>query len=629
MFNAPLPTPSSPPTSSGSTGSGGSSPVPNASSNVPSGASPVPPVPPAPTMPQTGAPTTTPITLKPSGTTMASTAVSSGTSVGISTSASGSAPPTPPPPGVPRPTPSFPGTTLSSSPPPSNGLPKSSAPLGIPTTPGASPIPPSGGQPPAGSPPSSGAKASGIKKPQMATTKKNFLRFLPFVVVGIAVLGIVGFVLSRVFGGGTTTPTTPSGPDAGQNQGARQTVPSQQVSLTYWGLWEPSEVLQQTITQFEQNNPGVIVQYTQHSPKDYRERLQTAIASGSGPDIFRFHASWTPMLRNELAPLPTNIYSAAEYNSIFYPVAAKQLQLNGQMVGVPLMYDGLALYYNKEMLQAADAQPPTTWAELRTLATKLTIREGDTIKRAGLAVGNANNVEHFSDIIGLLMLQNGADPMNTTSPEARDALLFYTNFVKNDKVWGDELPSSTIAFARGDVAMMFAPSWRVHEIKTQNPSLNFGIAPVPKLGEDKVAWATYWAEGVNTQSKNKEAAWNLIKYLSSAEVQQKLYSDQSAVRSFGEIYSRKDLANQLAGQEMVAPYLSDAPEADGWYLSSFTHDNGINDQIIKYYLDAVNAVLAGKSVEEVLLTVDQGTKQVLRQYGITTPGAAPNPATGG
>src|SRR5690606_306277 len=112
----------------------------------------------------------------------------------------------------------------------------------------------------------------------------------------------------------------------------------------------------------------------------YRERLQTAIASGNGPDIFRFHASWTPMLRNELAPIPASIYSAGEYNSTFYPVAAKQLQLNGQLVGVPLMYDGLALYYNKEMLQAADAQPPTTWAELRTLATKLTIRNGDTIQ---------------------------------------------------------------------------------------------------------------------------------------------------------------------------------------------------------------------------------------------------------
>ena len=51
-------------------------------------------------------------------------------------------------------------------------------------------------------------------------------------------------------------------------------------------------------------------------------------------------------------------------------------------------------------------------------------------------------------------------------------------------------------------------------------------------------------------------------------------------------------------------------------MSSFTHDNGINDQIIKYYEDAINAMVNdGKTVENVLSTVEQGVRQVLRQYG--------------
>src|SRR5690606_40319838 len=106
----------------------------------------------------------------------------------------------------------------------------------------------------------------------------------------------------------------------------------------------------------------------------------------------------------------------------------------------------------------SDLTPPTTWAELRTLASQLTVRSGNQIQRGGLAIGNASNVEHYGDIIGLLMLQNGADPAVPTSPEARDALLFYTNFAKVDQVWDENLPSSPVAFARGDAAMMFAPS---------------------------------------------------------------------------------------------------------------------------------------------------------------------------
>ena len=463
----------------------------------------------------------------------------------------------------------------------------------------------------AGQPPTS-------KPPVMAQAKKSPLRFLPFVLIGLLIVGVVGFIISRVLGSNKPQSVTPDSNTPGQTGTSRNTVPGQQTTITYWGLWEPTEVLEQVFDQFEQQNPGVTVEYTKQSPTDYRERLQTSIASGRGPDVFRFHVTWTPMLRNELAPVPSTVFSTTEFQSIFYPVASQQLQVNGQLAGVPLMYEGLELFYNKELLKAANVQPPTTWAELRTLATQLTVRSGDAVQRGGLAIGNAENVEHFSDIIGLLMLQNGADPAIPTSPEARDALVFYTNFMKTDKVWSETLPSSTIAFARGDVAMMFAPSWRVHEVQAQNPNLDFGIAPLPTLGDTKVTWATYWAEGVNVQSKNKDTSWKLIKYLSSPEVMKQMYSQQASVRSFGELYSRKDLANDLASNEWIAPYLSDAPQAQGWYLSSYTHDNGINDQLIKYYQDAVNAILAGKSVDEALKTVDQGTQQVLRQYGVVS-----------
>ena len=219
------------------------------------------------------------------------------------------------------------------------------------------------------------------------------------------------------------------------------------------------------------------------------------------------------MLKDDLAPMPGSVMSTAEFGQTFYPVAANQLQWQGQIVGVPLMYDGLALYYNQDILKNAGDQPPKTWAELKTLAAKLTVRSAAGVERGGLAIGNVSNVEHFSDIIGLLMLQNGADLTAPTSKEAQEALLFYTNFLIKDQVWSDKLPSSTVAFARGEVAMMLATSWRVHEILATNPQLKFGIVPTPTLGSQRIAWASYWAEGVNSKSKNRDAAWKLIKFL--------------------------------------------------------------------------------------------------------------------
>src|SRR5690606_26081761 len=155
---------------------------------------------------------------------------------------------------------------------------------------------------------------------------------------------------------------------------------------------------------------------------------------------------------------------------------------------------------------------------------KLTVSEGNTIQRGGVALGNASNVDHFSDIIGLLMLQNGANPADPTSQAARDAMTFYTNFVRTDKVWGSALPSSTVAFARGEVAMMFAPSWKAHEVKQLNPQLKFAVTTVPQLSQNELTWGTYWAEGVNASSSKKDAAFKLIQYLSTPDTLRKLYA---------------------------------------------------------------------------------------------------------
>lgn len=474
-------------------------------------------------------------------------------------------------------------------------------------------------------------------KAKFAKPSQSILRFLPMVVGGLLLLLLVILIASKIIGGGqgqsvknssggasNGSGSSGSTDETGQNtadgsSGDNSSSGSDKVTLEYWGLWESEPNMEAVIKEFEQKNPGIVVQYVKQSHKDYRERLQTAIASGNGPDIFRFHASWVPMMVNNLTPVPSSVYSTAQFKETFYPVAASQLQSDGQIVGIPLMYDGLMLYYNTDIFTAAGEKAPTTWAELRVLANKLTLRDGGEIKRAGAALGNAANVEHFSDIIALLMLQNGADLFRPSSPEGRDALLFYTNFVTKDKVWNEYMPNSTLAFARGDAAMMLAPSWRAHEIVSINPELKFATAPLPQLSNTKITLATYWAEGVNKQSTNKEAAWKLLAFLSSTEGQQKMYAAQAETRGFGEPYARVELAESLANHSILGSLMQDAPTASGWYMSSFTHDNGLNDQIIKYYETAVGGVIQGNAIQTVLSNLETGVGQVLAQFGVSVP----------
>lgn len=451
--------------------------------------------------------------------------------------------------------------------------------------------------------------------PAGAPPKKSAFRFLPFLLLGALLVGLLAFGAYWFLGRGGS-------PTVGNNNGP---TPANKKTITYWGLWEPTVVVQQVLADFEKENPEYHVEYVQQSYQDYRERLQAEIAKGTGPDVFRFHASWVPMMKNELSPLPEKIMTAQEFSSTFYPTATQQLTLNNSIVGIPLMIDGLGLYYNKDIFSVANRTPPKDWEELKKTAQDLTIKSGGKITRGGIAMGTASNVEHFSEIIALLMLQNGANPADATSAQALEAINTYMDYSTKLGVWDATLPNATVAFGKGDVAMMIAPSWRAHEIKAANPNLQFDIAPIPQLpNATRTTWASFWAEGVSAQSTQKEGSWLLLKYLSSAPVQQKFYSDASNVRAFGELYSRVDLADQIANKPYVGAYIQDAPYAKTWYLNAYTHDNGINDRNIKYYLDMINK--GQPSVEEGVKTVQQGVNQVLTQYGVPTVQPVPTSA---
>lgn len=391
------------------------------------------------------------------------------------------------------------------------------------------------------------------------------------------------------------------------------------ITLKYWGLWEAATTINNVISDYKKIKPNVTIVYEKKSPQQYREILQNQITSGKGPDIFRFHNTWTLMLKDQLEPVPPEILSDSDFKKNFYPTVFFDLRnQDKKFVGVPLEIDGLGLYWNEELFRAAGViNPPLTWQELAQTAAKLTVKDqAGNIKTAGIALGTASNVDHFSDILGLMILQNGGDP-KVPNDRTADALEYYVNFAKGEnRVWDETMPSSTVAFTGGNLAMYFGPSWRAIEIKNANPLLNFKIAPVPQLEGGKVAWASYWAEGVSSQSKYKKEAWEFVKYLQEEQTLIKMYSDsvKSPGRFIGEPYSKVSMAAKIKQDPLVGAYISDAPNMRSFSMASRTFDNGLNDQIIKAYEDAVNTTLSGGSAKNALQTTAKNVANIFNRF---------------
>lgn len=391
------------------------------------------------------------------------------------------------------------------------------------------------------------------------------------------------------------------------------------VTVTYWGLFEDNSVMESIISDFEKQNPNIKIEYIKQDPNQYKDRLTTRIANGTGPDIFRYHNTWVPMLKNYLLPLPNETISQEVFNTIFYPVMQKDLVKNGAIYGIPLGVDTLALFINTQLFQAAGVTAPNNWNDFVKVARAITVRDTEgKIKTAGAAMGTYSNITHAPDIMSLLFLENGVDFNNLSASTDRitEALTFYTSFANGDGiVWDNTLDPSQLAFAKGNLGMFFGYTSDYFAIKQFNPSLSFQIVPVPQLSGQNITLASYWVEGASVKGKHQKESLLFMKFLSKKETEQKLYAAQARVRDFGEPFARVDLADNLKTNPLVFPFVLQAINAVSLPLVDGTYDNSLNQQLNSSLESVINSRQSYGFSKDAVAGFTNSVTQTLQQYG--------------
>lgn len=393
---------------------------------------------------------------------------------------------------------------------------------------------------------------------------------------------------------------------------------NKQVELIWWGLLDEPTTYRSLIDLYQLDHPNVKIIYLKQSPINYRPRVQTQLRAGQGPDIFMIHSSWASMFKGDLEPSPNVIFPTLTFNQDYYPVIKDNLVINNQVYGVPVEIDGLALYYNEDLLKFANVTPPKTWQQFLDGARKITVKNAaGQIETAGAALGTTINVDFWPEILGLLFMQqpetNLASPGNKSGG---DVLKFYTSFVTdpNNKTWDTTLPSSTRMFTDGKLAFYFANTKQVAEIRKANPNLNFKVIPAPQLPGGEANWGSFWAWSVAAKPNSAEA-WQFLKYLSTAQSLQIIYQEETQNQLAGKAFPRIDMADLLKTDTMLGAFISEAPTMKSWYLNSEAKDQGINDEVIALYGDAVNNVVTkGTDPQSALSGMDVKIKAIIDKY---------------
>jgi multiple sugar transport system substrate-binding protein len=206
-------------------------------------------------------------------------------------------------------------------------------------------------------------------------------------------------------------------------------------------------------------------------------------SSKSLPDIVQFDASEMPTFADagglvdlrklglSTRDIPEGIVDFGSYKGTYY--------------GAARSVNTLALFYNKDLLDQAGVEVPTTWDELRAAAEKLT--QGNRYGLALSAGGAEDGVFQFTPF----MWSNGGDETDLDSPQVVQALDYWKALLKDGS-----LSKSTVNWTQADVndqfmagnaAMMINGPWQVETLNTKK-SLHWEIAqiPVPEAGEDSV-----------------------------------------------------------------------------------------------------------------------------------------------
>ena len=307
-------------------------------------------------------------------------------------------------------------------------------------------------------------------------------------------------------------------------------VPSGKVkgNLTIWASGVEGEKLGALGKQFQAENPGLTVKVTPIAQDAAHDKYLTSIAGAKTPDVGHIGTTWNAEFAKAgaLEEVPSSIDEGK-----FFPSAQSTTEVDGKRVGVPWYVETRALYYRTDIAKKAGVtEPPKDWDELKAMAKAMKEKGGGKYG-IGLSTNNWQEWLPFVWQAGGEVFQDGKFTFNT--PEATEATAFYKSFF-DEGLAPSTTPAGfdiTPAFVRGTHPMFFSGPWHMGLIEEAGGKKLEGKWDVAKMPvEDS---GTSFVGGGNLvvfkQSKNKDAAWKFVEWMSQPAQQAKFYEEAAAL----------------------------------------------------------------------------------------------------
>ncbi|WP_040214995.1 sugar ABC transporter substrate-binding protein [Clostridium polynesiense] len=389
------------------------------------------------------------------------------------------------------------------------------------------------------------------------------------------------------------------------NTGKKGGAASGDKTITVWAMGTEGELLDKLTPDFEKSNPGMKVD-VQAIPWDQaHDKLLTAVASGSGPDVVQMGTSWVTEFA-DAGVLMDLTDLTKEYKNLnpdnFFESSIKTGYYNDTYVGVPWYVETRVLFYRTDLLaEAGYPEGPKTWKELEEAAKKLS----DSGKnKYGILLDTKDQM--FSLIFAW---QNGAEPLSKdnkpqfNSSKYVEAVDFATGLIKDGYAPAQSDYDAIQGFKDGTFPMFIGGPWMINSINKTAADLE-GKWKVKVLPGNTAN--TSYVGGSNLSifksTDNAKEAAAYINYLTEVSTQMKWLETANTLPSRTEAWEQEALKNN----ELLAPFgeqmkdSKSAPAITSWEsiaqeLISAMEKITVTGADVKSEMDQVN-----KKAEELL-----------------------------
>jgi multiple sugar transport system substrate-binding protein len=268
---------------------------------------------------------------------------------------------------------------------------------------------------------------------------------------------------------------------------------------------------------------------------DFKKQLSVGLTGGELPDLVIMDnpdmASYVSMgLFGDI----TDLIATWDFKDQYFEGPWSSTMLEGKNYGIPFATNCIALYYNKDMFEAAGiTNTPTTWEEFKETAEKLT---GNGVN--GFGFSGVNTEEGTFQFLPWLD-GAGAAFNKIDGEEGIRALTFLQDMAKSGALakecinWNQQ--DVCKQFMAGKLAMMENGPWQIPTLKAEAPNLNYGVVLLPK---DKKYSSCLGGENIGVvEGENKEAAVEFLKYVAQPEIM------KESMLAYGSFPPRQDVAN--------------------------------------------------------------------------------------